>query len=649
MCQTLHQRYDPLEYVFGIEAAIYEEIGDLPEARKVCQEYLKANPNDFGMKLRLALLNLHSNNLEELEEFFESQIDINALSFEHGTKLALLYTARNQDRKALDIMYEMRRKYFNNNKAHLNYLYFFLQIEKENEEWLNPSNVCIDTAVFVEDSSGKTDFYIIVDREDVDIQRNEFNKDHQIARELLGKSVGDEVLLRASKYSKEIGRISDIKSKYVQAFQEIQNSYEKQFPDKPALWQIKWEPPEKEGELPRNIEEMFRETVREQVEKSQRVEKLYKEGKITLGAFAYFVGGNVLKVWGSLMYNPDLGVRCCLGTSEERNHALSLLNGNPRLIVDVVSLMTLYGLGAGDAFVKAFGKLGIAQSTVDLLRRIIWERKGAPSRGYMTIGIEGDNLVRQVTSAEEVECSVEYLKGVLQWIEDNCKILSCRAALEIRRDKREQLEEVLGESFFHTMLIAGEPGNVLYSDDVWLRYFAKNDERLRQLYEGTEFNVDGVWTQVVLMHCLNNRYLDRDKYNKMVFRLACSHYYFTSIDADILIEAARQSNWIPSEPFKTVSGILGGEDCDENSVIDLSANFLFKLWRQQIPIALYDYLVLELLDVITDGRNRNAILDNLIFHVTRRFSFRIGGQFLVLPSAKRIISLIGLWKKMYLA
>lgn len=445
ICQFLSQKFGPLKFVSEIEAAIFEEIGDLQEAKRVCKEYLEVYRDDFRMKLRLALLNLRSNNLGELDEFLKSQIDINNLSLDHGAKLAFLYTARNRNRKALEILYEMRRKYFNNNEAHLNFLFSFLQIKNENEEWLNPINVCIDTVVYIEDSSEETEIYIIVDREDADIHRREFNKDHQIAKELLGKSVGDDVLLKVSKYSKEIGKIVEIKSKYVQAFQEIQNSYEKQFPDKSGLWQMKLETPEKEGGLSKNLEEMIRETTEEQAEKCQIIEQFYREGKITLGFFAKQAGRNVVDVWGNLMYNSDSGVRCCSGTAKERKHALSSLYDSPKLIVDVISLMTLHELGAGDTIVRVFGKLGIAQSTVDLLRNAIWERKGAPSKGYMVVGMEGDNLVRQMFSAEDVKRTIEYLESVLQWIENNCDILPYRAVLQIPRDKKEELENVFGE------------------------------------------------------------------------------------------------------------------------------------------------------------------------------------------------------------
>ena len=147
-------------------------------------------------------------------------------------------------------------------------------------------------------------------------------------------------------------KIVEIKSKYVHAFQETMVCYEILFPGKPGFRQIRLEPLEKEGDLPKNLKKILKETTSEQAERSEDIEQLYKKGMVTLGIFANFVGRNVLEVLGNLMNNPDLGIRCCLGNSEERDYALSLLNDNPRLIVDVISLMTFYGLGVEDTIVK---------------------------------------------------------------------------------------------------------------------------------------------------------------------------------------------------------------------------------------------------------------------------------------------------------
>ena len=123
------------------------------------------------------------------------------------------------------------------------------------------------------------------------------------------------------------------------------------------------------------------------------------------------------------MSKPDLGVRCSVGNPEEKSQALALLGDpQPKLVVDLISLMTIHSIGAADAVIKAFGKLGIAQSTIDELQQITNEREGMWSkRKSMSVGKEGDQYVRTIITPEEVRQNVEYLKNVIKWIQESCE------------------------------------------------------------------------------------------------------------------------------------------------------------------------------------------------------------------------------------
>ena len=628
ICQALRNKYGPLKYVSEMESAIYEEIGNLPEARKVCQEYLNVFPDDFVVKLRLALVNLHSNNLGELDEFLSSSIDIDSLSFESSFLLANLSAIRKLYEKSFEIMYERRRKFFNYDNAHSQYIGFFLQRDKELDSLLNVTKVCIDSAVCIEDDSGQKEWYIIEDRKDADIARREISTKHHLAQKLLGKSI-NEILLENSDLSTEFGKVIEVKSKYVYAFQESLGLFPKFFPDTQGLQRIKMGPPEKEGDLPKGFQQIL-DHVRRSNEITTNVEELYKEGKITIGLFAKLINRNVLDVWGNLIRKPDVGIRCSQGNIEERNFAFALLNAKPKLVLDIISLITLHGINAADFIIRAFGKLAIAQSTIDLFQEIINEKKFSAG-GFMTIGKEGDQYVKEKISAEEVKGIIDYLDNIMNWVEINCDVLPYKAALGMKRAQKQQLGETFGRSFIDTILIASsEVGNLLYSDD----------ERLRSLAKG-EFNVDGVWAQVILMYCLNNNILEKAKYNELVIKLACSHYYHTSIDSGVLIAAARQSKWAPLQPYTTVLQILSGKTSDELSALIVATEFLFELWKQPILPGQRNYLILSLLDAITTSRIPRKVLDNLISNIKRRF--------IILPLAEtEILSLIEIWGKMHI-
>lgn len=630
ICSILNKKYGPLEYVSEMESAIYEEIGDLPKAKEVCKSYLELFPDDSEMQLRLAVINLRSNDVDELDEFLDSPFELEGLSVEHGIQFAGLLAIRNRYQRAFSVMYELRRKFFDNANAHLKYMGMFLQREKDASDWLNVTKVEIDTAVCIEEESHRREWYIIEDRKDAETSRREFDLNHPLVKRMLGKAVGDDVLTIDSPYSKVTGKIVEIKSKYVYAFQQSFSSFEKLFPDATGAWRVPVKIPDKGEVAPEGFETIF-DLISRQHERNLQIEKLYREGKLTIGAFANLVNRDILDVWGGLTSNPELGIICCIGSSEERNLANSVIANGGKLIADPISIMTLHVINAGDLVVKRFGKLGIAQSTVDLISDTITERKGIQSKGFMIVSKEGDKFVRQEISAEDIKRNLEHLEKVMDWISVNCEIIPCKAALSVKRQQRQQLEQLIGPSSIETILIASESGHILYSDDERLRSLAKR-----------EFNTDGVWTQVLLMKCLDDGILDRGKYNESVIQLANYSYRHTSIDAYVLIEAARQSGWSPKPPYTTILRILGGQYSNESSALIVGINFLYELWKQPAILAQQrDQTILALLDVITSRRNPRIIMEKLTKLLKRRFY--------IIPLALReVLSVIDMWGKAHI-
>ena len=95
ICTILLDKYGPLEYISEMESAIYEEIGDLPKAEETCKAYLKVHPDDLGMQLRLAVINLRLNDFDELDKFLDSNFKVGNLSLNHGLQFAGLLAIRN--------------------------------------------------------------------------------------------------------------------------------------------------------------------------------------------------------------------------------------------------------------------------------------------------------------------------------------------------------------------------------------------------------------------------------------------------------------------------------------------------------------------------------------------------------------------------
>ncbi|MCY3551687.1 MAG: tetratricopeptide repeat protein [Candidatus Poribacteria bacterium] len=614
ICRKLREKYGgPLENVSKIEYEIYEKIGDLNKALALCEAYLRTFPDDADMRIHLAYVYYRLNDVKEFENLLEETFDSKNLPLQSCFNLAHLYQIGSKPEKALEIMYEARRSHFNDADAHLKYFGLFLQVEKQIGELLYPTQVQPGTAIYL-DNSGQKNWYIIEKRENGDYRSDELDLEHPLAQLSLGKSVNDKLYLQQNPFGADIRQIADIKSKYVYAFQDTLLRFSERFPGTPGLWSIKL-PDSNETDDSTEFRPLL-DSVDRQHEATLQISKVYKENRLPIGAFTNLAGGNVLDTWGFLMSSPDLGIRCCAGNLEEKIQALALLeNPQLKLVVDLISLITLHCLEAADIVVRAFGKLRIAQSTIDELQGIINERECMWSeREGMTVGKQGDRYVKQIINPEDAKHGIEYLKGIVKWIKENCEVEPCTPALEMNQLDKRELNNMLQPHFIDTLLIANQPDYLLLSDDGHLR-------------------LNGVWTQVVLEHCVNKGLLSKAEYDKMTIKLVCSHYYHTQFNSDVLIEAAEQSDWKPVEPYNSLVQVLGGQRSSLVSALNVTADFLCELWEQPILHHQSEYLTQVLLKELTSNRRTREVLILLAEQIEKRFT-------LYLPVEERILEQI---------
>ena len=600
-----------------MEFLIYNEIGDMNQARAVCEVYINAFPDDADMQIHLGIVHYRSNNLEEVDRLLEKSFDLQTLSLRSYFDLAYLYRIRSQPEKALDIMYEARRTHYNDAEAHLKYIGLFFTVNTEIDELLHPNQVETGTAVRL-DSSDPTNWYIIEEREDADSARKELNVDDPLAKRLLGKTVNDEILLRQNPIGSETAKIVDIKSKYVYSFQEICRTFSELFPDNPGFWSINLDD-SRETDDSEKMQPIF-DFITQQHEASLEIENIYKENPLPIGAFTNLTGGNVLEALSLLMRKPDLGVKCSAGHPEEWRQALATLeDGQSKLVVDLIALITIHEIGAADTVINAFGKLSIAQSTIDELESIIREREMLSEREGMSVGKEGDQYVKTDLNPEDIRRNVEYLTSIIKWIWENCEVDPCTRALEMNQLRKQEFYDLFQQLFVDTILIASQPGYLLFSDDEILRSYAKTNFSIDA---GISCHVDGVWTQVVLEHCVNRNLLDKAEYDKMTIKLVCSRYYHTIFDTDVLIEAARQSDWKPDEPYNTLVQTLGDQSGNLLSALNVAVDFLFELWIQPILVDQRKSLTFRLLDELTSGQEIRAVLIALANRISNRSTLR---------------------------
>ena len=160
---------------------------------------------------------------------------------------------------------------------------------------------------------------------------------------------------------------------------------------------------------------------------------------------------------------------------------------------------------------------------------------------------------------------------------------------------------------------------MLLSDDERLRSYAATNLNTDA---GTDFHIEGVWTQVVLEQCVEKGFLDKAEFDRMTLQLVCAHYYHTEFDAAVLIEAAKQSKWNLAEPYNSLVQALGGERMGLSQALDIAVDFLFELWTAPVLHNRSEFLTLSLLEGLTSGRETGSVLGLLAYRIREKCRFR---------------------------
>lgn len=628
ICKALRDKFGPIIHITQIEIAIYHEINDLEKAKTVLTEYIECFPKEYDMKLDLAILNQKCNNYIEVDDFLEIYFDLNSLSIENCINLAILFNERGFFQNAIDILYELRRNNYGNEKVHLAYTNLML-FKSDHEEWLYPEEVGINTVVVIEEPTGKEINYIIEDRKDADAEKKELNVENEFSKILLGKRKGDKIVLKTP-IPEEASAIKEIKSKYVHALQQSLEDFNYLFPKNQALYKMSVSKKGEDGISPDGLEKI-KEIARLNSEHNKKVIGLYLEKRLTVWNVSKFCHKNVFDIWFDFTKDPDLGINCSVGSHSERMDAFNHITTDLRLVIDPLSLFTLFTLDIGDTIINCFGKMGVAQSTIDLFQQAILEQSRMYCKDHGVLTCNGDAVCLQEVSEESIMRRIEKLKCILEWTLKNCEILPCKKALSIKREEKKKYDMLIGRAFVDTILISCEEGNILYSEEKGLRDIAKE-----------KFDTYGIWTQALLAYCLNRGFIEKSQYNKKIIELANLYYYHTSIDSEILVEAAKKANWKLAYPFINVLKILDGKNCDENSALNASLHFIRLIWEEQIPIEDFDLLFMSTLNTVVSGRmSPETIIYKLKIMITNRLDL------FSLEDGIEIFELIKKWEMNY--
>jgi nucleoside phosphorylase/tetratricopeptide (TPR) repeat protein len=581
-CRALREAHGPIESLTNAECAILEEIGDLPEATKVVEAALAAWPDDLELRIRQALIALRRGEDSVADSFLDGVAPPDLIDPRLGKQILQLLLVRGRKERAIELAYEARRASPNSERAHMNLVMVLFSTDAA-KNTAEPERVAVDSAVRLRNAAGDSVWWLVEDRADADMGRRELRPTAPLARSMLARAPGDTV----DPGDGQPLVIAEILSKFVYAFRESLSLFGAAMPEPPELKKMTLTS-RADGSLdPQPILDIVEGASR----RREKIVDFYVAGRLSIGACALMLRRSPIETIGALAADPRAGIRCAAGDVAEWTAAQSLLSSRPRLMADLVALLTLKALDLMQPISATFGRPLVAQTTIDAIRETIHERTGMMARGFGSVGHEGGRFVWTEIGADAVKRSVDELDALLAWTTEHTDVVACHPALKVPREWRMKQAATIGISFTDTALIAATPGLVLLTDDASFRAYAT-----------AAFGAAGVWCQPVLQSCVDRGAMSPGEYGAAVCKLSQLGQRHVMINERILLHAAARNDWMPSASFVAVARCLAGGQSDEDSAIQVASATLRLLWQAQVPSVRRDALAMSLLNELSQGR-----------------------------------------------
>ncbi len=434
-----------------------------------------------------------------------------------------------------------------------------------------------------------TGWWQILDDGDETAGARELKPTDDLALLLIGRSVGDSVVLRQDWEDLEYEVVS-IQSKYTRALQETTEEFSTRFPHHRGLSRVPI-PEDDPSKLIQLAARDFKHT-------SDAIEAYCDAGlPLPLATLASFLQRSVLEVWEACTTDGDIAIRFSSGDADEARHAAECLTESKGIVLDLVALAAAYKLGFGEHLRSRFARVAVPQHVIDELQDV--HSKAAVFRPQGRLGItEHGALFLAEHSKEQAEEWLDYTGKLLSFAESFARIPSYRM---LDDDYSEPLMEMITAQGVGTIYsddrIDGDP-LVLVSDDLGLATIAQAMGR------------KVANSQDLLAELRRTGHIPADDYSASIEQLASMHYSFVSVESGDIVQRLRQNGYMSSEGIRAMLRGLRAPECSDESAIRVAAQVLVEL-ADDVPLARLSLILELLMAEIRVGRDSQQVLEQL--------------------------------------
>jgi transcription elongation GreA/GreB family factor len=471
--------------------------------------------------------------------------------------------------EAVDYAYRFLRLHFEDIRAHHGVMASFIPPDPSITIPPSQSEVEVGSAVEVYDDFNNVGRWFVLENTDKpNFAFEEIATDGTLAKELLGKHVGDPVILAKGQMESRTGTIRQIMPKYVRRFHDVLGEMGVRFGDKSAVVESV-RVGRTEEETAKALQKILDSVKRREIATIQ-LRRVYDEGPVSLHMFGDQFGDNAYVALASLAQESGQFVKCSLGTPDERAQSTFALQTATNVVVDITAVATVRLVGIEKLLLdnKRF-HFQMSEGTFNELQDTLI---GDLFSGATSATLRHRNGVASMTE-ETAEQKAVWRARDEEFLDKLKAVVEIVPVIELSTmepSKREPFEKMFGQYGSESMLLARNTDAVLWTDDLIQAEIAKN-----------EFGIKRTWSELVAEQSAISGALSSDERERVVASLIGMEYTSIFFDSTVLLKAIEMAEATPwKTPFKQFVEVFRKPTGNLQGLLGMFMDFIVKLYRE---------------------------------------------------------------------
>ncbi len=552
-------------WVFLASARVADARNDVAGVTQHLRAYHAIRPEEHGVTLRLTEALVRSGEVVEAQEILDGLVRLEDLDARDRMNAAMLLSRLDRHEQAVWEGLRAYRADRESPEVASAFVGLFTRFEQAGGR-PDASVVGPETHVTLRPTRlGAEVSYCVYGDAPVDASRFEIlASDHRYA-DLMGKHLGEDVILWPGLPTEATYRVVEIKSALVHAFQDILTHFQERFPDNGAIQRFTMD----DALSPEALQPIIA-VVHRQQQSGERLLALYDSHDLPLGALAGALGRSQPDLCHTLISRKSGSLHVEFAENDLREASLSAAGDGSPLVLTRSALLTLQSIeSAGVPIMTALSKTGrrliVARALVDDLEEE--ERDAAQWRGKSraVLAAAPSGFAIHEVGVAEVASAHDRSVSLLVWVREH-------AAIEVRPASAVVPAAVewrarIGKSSADALELCGSEAATLLADDRGLRRVG--------LERVARFSSCSTWA---LIHALQaTQHLSPEQARRAVRHVIALRHDFITVDVGLLIGSLRDSAFQFTADTSAVFDRLAGKEVAVESAAVVSALLLREL------------------------------------------------------------------------